>query len=98
MVLIRWLRFDCRNDFFLFFPWKNLAMTKRIKKLIPTKKIIRAIDTLTISNGTPAPVCMPSPPIFKILNKIADKRIPIADPDPSKETAIPSNPIDSEVV
>lgn len=66
--------------------------------MILIKKIIRVIDILMILNGILVFVCMLSLLIFKILNKIVDKRILIVDLDLSKEIVILLNLIDSEVV
>ena len=50
------------------------------------------------TKGIGAAVCIPKPPIFKILNKSAESKIPIAEPEPNSDTAIPSNPMAKEVV
>lgn len=59
--------------------------------------MIEAITTSTNSVGTPANIGIPCPPNFRILNNKEDSKIPMDDPPPSNETAIPSNPILNEL-
>ena len=38
MVLIRWLRFDCRNDFLLFFSLEELSHDETNQEIDPNKE------------------------------------------------------------
>ncbi len=38
MVLIRWFRFDCRNDLFLFFPLEDFSHDETNQEVDPDKE------------------------------------------------------------